>query len=141
MERGWYHKCWYKSPFQQPVYVAFNPLHPNISGHILHTVLYTFPEVLIRRICLSINSFLCWWSFHFFLLTLMFDWSVILWGEIRNQSLWWFKGFKWPTKDWHLIKERRHTPSCFLLQKPGIVLVQAYCLMSGKMLACKLWFV
>ena len=31
-----------------------NPLHPNISMHILHTVLNTFPEVLIRRICLTI---------------------------------------------------------------------------------------
>ena len=31
-----------------------NPLHPNISMHILHTVLYTFPKVLTRRICLII---------------------------------------------------------------------------------------
>ena len=31
-----------------------NPLRPNISKHILHTVLYTFPKVLIRRICLLI---------------------------------------------------------------------------------------
>ena len=30
----------------------FNPLHPNISMHILHTVLYTFPKVLTGRICL-----------------------------------------------------------------------------------------
>ena len=30
-----------------------NPLHSNISMHILHTVLYTFPKVLIRRICLN----------------------------------------------------------------------------------------
>ena len=28
----------------------FNPLHPNISVQILHTVLYTFPLILIRRI-------------------------------------------------------------------------------------------
>ena len=34
-----------------------NPLHPNISMHILHTVLYTFPRVLTRRICLTIKSF------------------------------------------------------------------------------------
>ena len=27
------------------------PLHSNISMHILHTVLYTFPKVLTRRIC------------------------------------------------------------------------------------------
>ena len=35
----------------------FNPLHPNISMHILHTVLYTF---LTRRICLTIKSFFTW---------------------------------------------------------------------------------
>ena len=34
-----------------------NTLHLNISMHILHTVLYTFPKVLIRTICLSIKSF------------------------------------------------------------------------------------
>ena len=28
----------------------FNPLHPNISVQIPHTVLYAFPLVLIRRI-------------------------------------------------------------------------------------------
>ena len=28
-----------------------NSLHPNIGIHILHTVLYTFPKVLTRRIC------------------------------------------------------------------------------------------
>ena len=28
-----------------------NPLHPNISMHILHTVLYTFRRVLLRRVC------------------------------------------------------------------------------------------
>ena len=34
----------------------FNPLHPNISMHILHTVLYTFPKVLTRRIYLTNKS-------------------------------------------------------------------------------------
>ena len=34
-----------------------NPLHQNISMHILHTVLHTFPDVLARRICLTIKSF------------------------------------------------------------------------------------
>ena len=34
-----------------------DPLHPKISMHILHTVLYTFPLVLTRRICLKIKSF------------------------------------------------------------------------------------
>ena len=35
-------------------------LHPNISMHILYTVLYTYPEVLMRRICIAIKSFFCW---------------------------------------------------------------------------------
>ena len=35
-------------------YVTLDPLHPNISIHILHTVLFTFSMVLIRRICLTI---------------------------------------------------------------------------------------
>ena len=35
--------------------IIFNP---NTSVHFLHTVLYTFPIVLTRRICLTIKSFL-----------------------------------------------------------------------------------
>ena len=54
-------------------YFLFNPLHPNISMHILHTVLYTFPKVLTRRICLTIKSYLK---------ALMFDVGVILLGDI-----------------------------------------------------------
>ena len=38
----------------------FDPLHPNISMHILHTVLHTFLKVLTRRICLPIKRFLPW---------------------------------------------------------------------------------
>ena len=38
------------------------PSHPNISMHILHTVLYTFPRILIRRICWEIKSLFGWWS-------------------------------------------------------------------------------
>ena len=34
-----------------------NPTNPNISIHILHTVLYTFPNELTRRICLTSKSF------------------------------------------------------------------------------------
>ena len=33
-----------------------SPLCPNISMHILHTVLYTFPKELTRRICLIIKN-------------------------------------------------------------------------------------
>ena len=32
-----------------------NPLHPNISIHILYTLLYTFPLALTRRICLTLT--------------------------------------------------------------------------------------
>ena len=39
------------------------PLHPNISMYILHTVLYTFPEVLSERICCQVKSFINWWLF------------------------------------------------------------------------------
>ena len=35
-------------------YPSFNPLLPNISRHILHTVLNKFPKALTRRICLTI---------------------------------------------------------------------------------------
>ena len=38
-----------------------NPLHTEISMYILHTFLYPFPEVLIRRICLTIKSLYSWW--------------------------------------------------------------------------------
>ena len=34
-------------------------LQSNISMHILHTVLYTFPIVPTRRICLTIMSYVC----------------------------------------------------------------------------------
>ena len=41
-------------------------LHPNISLHILHTALCTFPKVLPRRISLIIKSSFSWWSFPLF---------------------------------------------------------------------------
>ena len=47
--------------------------NPNISLHILHTVPYTFPKVLMRRICFKIQSFSCWWSFPLF----SWPWCVI----------------------------------------------------------------
>ena len=34
--------------------------------HILHTVFYTFPKVLTRRICSSIKWIFSWWSFPLF---------------------------------------------------------------------------
>ena len=37
---------------------VINPLHLNISMYVLHTVLFTFPTLLTKIICLSIKSFL-----------------------------------------------------------------------------------
>ena len=37
-----------------------SPLHPKINLQILYSVLYKFPKVLIRRICLTVKSFLSW---------------------------------------------------------------------------------
>ena len=64
-----------------------NPLHPNISMHILHTILYTFPKVLTRRICLPIKRLVP--GDHF--LYSLFDSRVILQGKIRFKSLVVFK--------------------------------------------------
>ena len=66
-------------------FCCISPLHPNISMQILHTVLHTFTKVLTRRICLTIKSVFSWWSFSlFWLMTLICDSGVILWGEIRR---------------------------------------------------------
>ena len=37
-----------------------NPVHLDISVHVLHIVLYTLPKLLIRRIALTIKSFFSW---------------------------------------------------------------------------------
>ena len=54
--------------------------------HILHTVLYKFRNVLKRRIFKNRELFY-FELISSILLTLMFDLRVILWGEIRCQSL------------------------------------------------------
>ena len=48
------------------------------SMHFLLTVLNTFPKVLTRKICLPIKRFLLKRPFFFILMTLMYDWRVIL---------------------------------------------------------------
>ena len=63
-----------------------NFIHPNINMHILHTVLYTFPKVLTRRICFTVKSFLSWLTFLFILVTLMFGSGMILKGGLRGHS-------------------------------------------------------
>ena len=37
-----------------------------ISMYILHIVLQTIPKILARRICLTLQNFLCMWSFLIF---------------------------------------------------------------------------
>ena len=48
---------------------GLDPLHANISMHILLTVLYVIPKVLTKRICLKNQELLIWWSFS------LFSWS------------------------------------------------------------------
>ena len=55
-----------KSPKSLYMRLFLNPLPPDISVHILHTIHYTFPKVLTRRICLIITSCFSWWSFPLF---------------------------------------------------------------------------
>ena len=45
----------------------FNLLYPNISRHILHTVLFVLPMILTRRICLIIKSFTDFFFIIFFI--------------------------------------------------------------------------
>ena len=49
--------CGYPSEVDLHHFVRFHePLHPNISIHILHSLLYKFPLVQTRRICLTIKA-------------------------------------------------------------------------------------
>ena len=60
------HVCPVTQPTSNPSQQGFiNPVHDNISMHILHSVLYlyVFPKVLTGRICSIIKSFFGWWSF------------------------------------------------------------------------------
>ena len=46
-----------KKAISKTNYMArINPLHPNISIHILHSLLHTFTLVLTRRICVTIKT-------------------------------------------------------------------------------------
>ena len=48
------------SPCKKKGVLSVNPLHSNISMHILFSVLCTFPKMLIRRVCLKIKSIFSW---------------------------------------------------------------------------------
>ena len=47
-------------PVKKDVEVRVSLPHPYFRMHILHTVLFTSPKVLIRRISLTIKSFFSW---------------------------------------------------------------------------------
>ena len=55
-----YNRTAYIEKKAEEVQEDINPLHLNINMHILHTVLYKYPKVLIRRICVTIYSFFGW---------------------------------------------------------------------------------
>ena len=58
-------KCWkLPRPVTELSQVKF--FHPNIGIHFLHNDLSTFPVLMTGRICLTIRSFLNWWSFSLF---------------------------------------------------------------------------
>ena len=68
--------------------IILKPLHLNIVIHILHTLLYTFPLVLTRRICLTIKRNpprLVIISFS--LVILMNNLAALPKGELRCRSL------------------------------------------------------
>ena len=72
---GWSSLVWSFILFSSLVlWYLFNLLQPKFITHFLRTVLYTFPKVLKRRICLTIKSFFSWWSFLLF----SWPWCVIL---------------------------------------------------------------
>ena len=56
----------YNMVITRPKRIILNPLHPNISRHILHTVHHTCTMVLTRTIWLTIKSCFGWWSFPLF---------------------------------------------------------------------------
>ena len=62
--------------------------------HVLHTVLYTFPNVLAKENLFNNQEVLQLIIISFILMTLMLDSWMILKGEIKCQSLLGIKGLK-----------------------------------------------
>ena len=71
-------KCEHNSAYQMSTL--------NISMHILHSVFYTFPKILTRKICLTIWCFFSFWWFPYSLdLNVWFESDTV--GAIRCWSL------------------------------------------------------
>ena len=85
---------------------CLNPLHPNISIYILHTVLHTFPKELTRRIYSTINNFFLLVIISFILVTLMCYSGGILSRETRYYSLLGVKGLS------VTVGKRKHSRNC-----------------------------
>ena len=64
--------------------VVFYTLHPNISMHILHTVLYTFPYGADKENLFNSQKLFCLMTISYILV--MCDSGVILAGEIRFKA-------------------------------------------------------
>ena len=72
--------------------IFLGPLHPNISMHIPHTVLHTFPKVQTKRIFFKIKSLFRWWSFPLFMKPLWVIWRWFvkrnwMWITLRDQMV------------------------------------------------------
>ena len=72
--------------------ISLSPLHPNISMHIPHTVLQTFPKVQTKRIFFKIKSLFRWWSFPLFMKPLWVIWRWFvkrnwMWITLRDQMV------------------------------------------------------
>ena len=91
--------------------------------YILHTVLHTFSMVIMRRICQTIKTFVPCWSLPFFFTTYMFDWAVLLQGEIKHRSLLGVEGL------------RKSGPMTLTWKKPGPAINVNY-LTSQRKLFC-----
>ena len=119
-----------------------NHQHSNIRMHILHTVLYTFPKVLTRRICLTIKNYFIWWSFPLFLqLYVWFRDDMLCW-EIRQWSLSRVKGLKQQLQMLSTLKENEkmsfhvHDLQTFLF---SFLLPAALTTCLALMVPCSVW--
>ena len=93
------------------------PIQSHIWVNFLLTVIYTFPKVLIRRICLTIKSFFSLWSFF------SFSWPqcVIKEGHCKeklNASHSSRQNVNWVDQDFYfyLCREEHLLGICFLQQ-------------------------
>ena len=69
----------WKGPLPVVLKTRENPAFFNLTSvctYIFHTVHYTFPKMLIKRICLTVKSFFRLWSFSLFLIL---KWLIQMW--------------------------------------------------------------